>query len=171
MNSIFNNQPVNARINRNSSLSEAKTSMRWDDGESSGEDLASILNEAGEISLENKRLVDGASSPVDESLGAIVFNDIHENELNLKNIESPTRQGAPHATISLLRQDESDSIRQLIGEVACKTASLRSLELQLSHSSLKMQALACSEAQLRRERDDLHQAVAISEQDILLLEV
>lgn len=52
-----------------------------------------------------------------------------------------------------------------------KSASLKSKELQLKHFQLQAQALAQSERQFKKEKDQLEYEVASRDQDILLLEV
>ena len=71
---------------------------------------------------------------------------------------------------NLLKKDDGECIRRLVNKLHEQSSDLRSTELQFNHSKLQVQALLSSQQQLQAERDELTHALAVSEQDLLLLE-
>jgi len=67
-------------------------------------------------------------------------------------------------------REEASTVHRLVQTTHQQHAQLRSLELQLNHSNLQVQALSVREQELRQQVDVLQFTIASSEQDKLLLE-
>ena len=80
-----------------------------------------------------------------------------------------SEQSAPSAAQQVAQQ-EASTIHRLVQTSHEQHAALRSLELQLNHSQLQVQALSSREVELRQQVDVLQFTIASTEQDKLLLE-
>jgi len=156
-----------------SSSVKSYESSENDEEEVSGEDLVSIFNEPevdyGEIESRHHGADDKVYDLQREDVSSFQSHEFPHKHAIMHAVVA--HQEVSNGVLSLHQHDEKEIIKRLLNEIGEKTVSLRSLEMQLAHSVLQVQALTLSETQLRRERDELHQVVAISEQDILLLEV
>lgn len=74
-------------------------------------------------------------------------------------------------SLSLLRNDDGETVRRLVNEIHEQQVLLTTQELHLNHYKLQVEALLLNEQKHRMELDEARFSLATAEQDKLLLEV